>query len=258
MARKRRQPQPDDTKLQLEQIAKADDERREVPEGETEDQRIERQSALLRPELRARVDASIVAIGEQVPGLTAVETAKFLATRAGRDALKQGKVALARVDAHLQSITEERNPLIGKSYGVYGSNPVSFAGVLRALALSSGENVRLAALPEGHAERRLLFSGLVEREVEQAFDKLAAIIGDRLGSRAALSKAFTVKGETLDEARKVITAVRNHLHANLPDRKQDDDLRDYGFTPHQPGGRRRGGVVEEEADDGEDDEDLEP
>ena len=256
MARKRRQPQPDDTKLQLEQIAKADDERREVPEGETEDQRIERESALLRPELRGRVGASIVAIGEQVPGLTAVETAKFLATRAGRDALKQGKVALARVDAHLQSITEERNPLIGKSYGVYGANPVSFAGVLRALALSSGENVRLAALPEGHAERRLLFSALVERAVEQAFDKLAAIIGDRLGSRAALSKAVTVKGETLDEARKVITAVRNHLHANLPDRKQDDDLRDYGFTPQNPGGRPRGGVVEEDADDGEDDEDL--
>lgn len=258
MARKR-QPQPDDIKLQLEQIAKADDERREVPEGETEDQRIARESALLRPELRARVGASIVAIGEQVPGLTAVETAKLLATRAGRDALEQGKVALARVDAHLQSITEERNPLIGKSYGVYGSNPVSFAGVLRALALSSGENVRIAALPEGNAERRLLFSALIEREVEQAFDGLAAIIGDRLGSRAALSKAVTVKGETLDEARKVITAVRNHLHANLPDRKQDDDLRDYGFAPHKPGGRRpRGVVVEEDADDGEDDEDLDP
>jgi hypothetical protein len=233
--------QPDDLKLHLEQIRDADDARAIVPEGETDAQRKARESLRLRPKLRARVGAVLRDLQGAVPGLSAAETKKLLATRDARDALKKGTVALARVDDFLQGATGERNPLIGKDYGVYGDNPTSFGGVLRALELSVGENGRRAALPdtaENADERELLFTELIQAEVEAARDTLAALVAARLGTRADLSRAVSLKDKTLDEARAVISAVRSHLYANMPDRKQDVGLRDYGFRPLRAAGGR--------------------
>ncbi len=229
--------QPDDIKFHLETIVAADDARKIVPEVETEDERIERESVVLRPKLRERVDRILSELNTQVPGLTAAETAKLLASRAGRDALKAGRAALARVDDHLQSVTEQRNPVIGKKYGVHGENPESFGGVLRALELSGTENERLKGLPDGDPERDLVFTPLVAREVERARDALTRVLGTRTTTRASLSRGITVKDKTRDEALKLIAAVREQLYANLADRKQDDDLRDYGFRPIEVGGR---------------------
>lgn len=231
---------PDDLKLHIETIQSADDAQKVAPEeGESEDERVQRTSVLLPAPLRAELDAVYTELATQVPGLSAAETAKLLATRTGRDALTAGQRALARVDTHLQSVTGERNPPEGKTYGVYGENPESFAGVMRALELSSTENARLAALPADAAERKLLFTELVAREVNGAHDGLARLLGTRVDTRADLSRRVEVKDETRERARRVIARVRNHLYANLPKQKKDPDLRQYGFRPVVTSRRRR-------------------
>jgi hypothetical protein len=155
----------------------------------------------------------------------------LLTTREGRDALAAGEKALARVDNHLRSVTRERNPVIGKNYGVFGANPTTFAGVMRALELSVNENARIRALPEDAPERRLLFSPFVEQEVTAARDALLQVINARIGTRAALSRAVHIKRETLSAAQSIISAVREHLYANFPGGKTDPRLRDYGYRP---------------------------
>ena len=244
--------QPDDVRHHIETIIAADDKAADAPEGETEEQQLIRESVKLMPWLRARTDAVLIELGAQVPGLTAAETAKLLTTQEGIDALERGEAALARVDSHLQSVTGERNPTIGKKYGVYGENPETFNGVYRALELSVGENATLIAKraelqsEEGGAERaaedpdlRRIFSPLVDREVQTARDELARLITARHGTRAEFSQAASVKGDTMTEANGVISAVREHLYANLPNRKQDERLRDYGYVPLKPGRRSR-------------------
>ncbi len=231
--------QPDDLKLHLERILEADDARQAAPEGESEDAARQRQSVALPGRLRSRAEQSLAELSAQAPGLTAAETTKLLATRAGRDALEHGIAALTRVDDHLQSVTGQRTPVVGKNYGVFGQNPTSFGGVVRSLELSATENARIAALPEGESERDLLFTPLIQHEVESARDELARMLGTRLDTRASLSRAVSVKGKTLDDAKSAISAVRSHLYANLPHRNQDDDLRDYGFRPIRTRGRAK-------------------
>lgn len=232
--------QPDDVRLHLETIIEADDALADAPEGETEEERALRESLKLRPGLRKRLDSVYGQVLAQAPGLTAAETRKLLTTQEGRQALDAGKAALARVDSHLQSVTGERNPIIGKKYGVYGENPRTFAGVFRALELSVGENAAVAALPEEDPERERRFTPVIQREVEKARDDLARMLAARIGTRADFSQAVTVKGETMSEAQAVISAVREHLYANLPNRKWDDRLRNYGFRPLKPGRRKAG------------------
>lgn len=242
--------QPDDVKQQVEMIIEADDKLRAAPEGETEEQREDRESVQLPPWLRERTDAVLLELQAQVPGLTAAETAKLLASRAGRDALAKGEKALSRIDSWLHSATGERNPIIGKRYGVYGENPRTFAGVYRALELSVAENAEVTAardaarlenaeLAKANPDFRRVFSPRIRREVQSARDELALLINSRHGTRAELSRAVTLKGETLTEANAVITFVREHLYANLPDGKQDDDLRDYGYRPLKRSTRSR-------------------
>jgi hypothetical protein len=247
--------QPDDKKLHIETIIAADTKLGVAPEGETEERKRARDSERLPPWLRKRADKVLVELQAQVPGLTAAETAKLLATQEGRDALAKGEAALARVDSHLQSVTGERNPIIGKSYGVYGDNPEGFTGVYRALELSVNENAGLKAKraqletdegPERAAELaaedldlRRTFTPVIDHEVQTARDQLARLITARHGTRADLSQALNVKGTTMTEADAVIRAVREHLYANLPKRKQDERLRDYGYRPLKPGRRGR-------------------
>jgi hypothetical protein len=65
-------------------------------------------------------------------------------------------------------------------------------------------------------------------------------VRERVSTRAGVSSSVRLKDETKDRAIKTIAAVRQHLYANLPDQKQDDDLRQYGFEPIEAsGGRRR-------------------
>src|SRR5690606_34259640 len=135
--------QPDDVRHHIETIITADDEVAVAPEGENEEQRVIRESVKLTPWLRRRADAVLIELSAQVPGLTAAETAKLLTTQEGIDALEKGEAALARVDSHLQSVTGERNPIVGKKYGVYGENPETFNGVYRALEQSVNENAAL-------------------------------------------------------------------------------------------------------------------
>ena len=238
--------QPDDIRIHLEQIIAADDARATAPDGESERDALWRNSARLPAGLRSRVEVSLRMIREAAPGLTAAEVAKLTTSRAGRDALDAGKEALARVDSHLQAVTDERNPEVGRNYGVYGDNPVSFAGVYRALVLSMNEDQRIRALAENDLRRALLFTPLVASEVSEAHTRLAAILGDRLSTRADLSRAIALKGDMLDEATATISAVRNHLYANLPQRKTDPDLRDYGFRPVRAGRRGAQGEEQEE------------
>jgi hypothetical protein len=243
--------QPDDVRIHLEQITTADKARTVAPEGESERDALYRTSAQLPQTLRARVEASLQKVSEAAPGLSAAEVAKLTTSRAGRDALQAGKQALARVDSHLQAVTGQRNPQIGRSYGVYGRNPVSFAGVYRALAQSVNEDRRLRALPESDPERAMLFTPLVSSDVCEAHSRLAAILGDRVSTRAELSREIALKDDVLDEAAATISAVRNHLYANLPERKTDPDLRDYGFRPVRAGRRAaQDGDEEEEAGGG--------
>jgi hypothetical protein len=204
---------------------------------ETEDQLLWRTSALLPAKLRALVDKALADVAKDVPGLSNAETAKLLATRAGADALEHGSRALARVDDHLQSVTHERNPTVGNDYGVFGSNPTSFGGVYRALGLSIGEDDRRRALGDGDEGRALVFSPLVRREVVNARNGIGAVLGPRVTSRAELSRKVELKDTTVKAAEKTITAARQHLYANLPNQKQDSDLRTYGFRPLEPGRR---------------------
>lgn len=231
----------DDVKLHLELVRAADDARRAAVAGESEAAKARRESVVLLPSLRARVDEVYGEVQAQAPGLTAAEAQKLAKSEEGRAALDLGKDALGRVDDHLQSRTGKRNPVEGKRYGVFGNNPTSFGGVARALHLSLLEDERVRALAEGHAEKELAFTAFIASEVRRAHESLQGVMGERIASRANLSRVVSAKDETLNAAESVLTAVRGHLYANLPGRKQDDELREYGFTPIEPSGRGKGG-----------------
>lgn len=229
--------QPDDLIHHLETILAADTPLESVPEGatETDEQRELRESIKLRPALRARAERVVEDLGAQVSGITAAEAAKLMATKEGQAALAKGMDALARVDSHLNSVTSTRNPLIGKLYGVYGANPTTFSGVMRALELSVNENAAIAGLPDDHADRHRLFTPVVKRKVETARDELARLVSARIGTRAELSQTIEIKNETRAEAESVLADVREHLYANLPNGKKDTRLRQYGYRPIRSG-----------------------
>jgi len=231
--------QADDLKIHLETILAADTARQTAPDGESDAARRARESAILRPRLRERLEQALADLGAQVPGLPAAEVAKLTATRAGREALDLGIAALGRVDDHLQAVTGERNPILGKSYGVYGLNPTSFGGVLRSLSMCQAEEARLAALPEDDARRELLFTPVVKDAVDGAYAKLTALLGEKAAARGELSRSTSVKQASVEEAGAAIAAARQHLYANLPERKTDRGLYDYGFRPIQTGRRAR-------------------
>lgn len=233
--------QPDDVRIHLEVAANADGALATAPEGESDAGRAARESQRLPRRLRERLDKVLADVQSQVPGLSAAQLVKLEASRAGRDALKGGIAALARVDSHLQSRTGERNPAIGRKYGVFGANPTTFGGVARALAMSSAEDARLAALPAESSEREeLQFTPVIAAAVSAALGEVNGILAQMTSSRADLSRAVSLKDSTLGEARAVLTAIREHLYANLPNRRLDDDLRDYGFRPVALGvGKRR-------------------
>ncbi len=239
---------PDDIHIHLEQILSADASRAEDVEGESELEKIARQSVRLSPTLRRRTSASLEALTAAVPGLSDVEAKKLLTTRAGRDALKKGQRALTRVDDHLQSVSGRRNPQIGRSYGVYGRNPETFGGVYRALGQCVTENERIKALATDAPDRARVFTPYVELLVTQAYEELKGILGARLSTRADLSQQVAVRDEVLKEAVAAISAVRCHLYANLPLGKRDPDLREYGFRP------LRAGRPSASVDDAEEDE----
>jgi hypothetical protein len=234
--------QVDDLKVHLEAIVAADTARQVAPDGESDEARRARESVLFRPRLRQRIEAALADLGAQAPGLSAAEVAKLTATRAGREALEEGNAALGRVDDHLQSVTGERNPLIGKSYGVHGLNPATFGGVLRSLSMCLAEDARLEALPQDDEQRELLFTPVVKDAVTAADAKMTALLGAKEAKRGDLSRSHAVKQATVDEGMAAVAAARQHLYANLPDRKRDRSLYDYGFRPIQSGGSRiRGG-----------------
>ena len=117
----------------------------------------------------------------------------------------------------------------------------------RALAQSVSEDERLGALPESDPARALLLTPLVSSEVSAAHNRLGAILGERVSTRAELSREIALRDDVVDEAAATISAVRNHLYANLPERKTDPDLRDYGFRPVRSG--RRGAQGEDQEED---------
>lgn len=236
---------PDDVRLHLETILAADQARAEPEPGETElDARI-RTSVRLRPALRERISAAFQAVNEAVPGISAAENKKLQASHAARAARSEGAIALSRVDSHLASVTDVRNPTVGHNYGVYGSNPTSFAGVYRALLQSQAENTRIAALPATDPDRRYLFTPVIEAAINDAAEHLGSVMGDRTTTRATLSRKAGVKNDVMIEARSSIAAVRNHLYANLPRGKQDRDLHEYGFIPTKTRGAARSGTEPE-------------
>jgi hypothetical protein len=242
--------QPDDIKLHLETAIRGDNLREEVPDGESEQAKDVRESIHLPKKLRERADKALEDLSAQLPGLSAAQVDKLTATRAGRDALAAGVTALGRVDDHLQSVTGNRNPLVGKLYGVYGANPTSFAGVLRSLSMCTGQQKELSALKEDDERRDLLFTKVIEQDVDKAYADMSALVGTKASTRAELARGYTVKTATLKEGLSVLTAIRQHLYANLPNRRQDDDLIDYGFRPIAPsGGRRPKDQAEEEESD---------
>jgi hypothetical protein len=106
--------------------------------------------------------------------LSDAEVKKILATRAARNALRDGQEVLARIDSHLLSVTGERNPPVGLNYGVFGRNPESFAGVYRALVHSDAENARIAALPEDDPDRSLLFTPFLQQQTQEVLGHLRA------------------------------------------------------------------------------------
>lgn len=234
---------PDDIRIHLEEISTADARRAEPEPNETPEEAEVRTSVYLPEALRSRLTATLGDMQASAPGLSAAEANKMLATRHARNALDQAKDALSRVDSHLQSVTGERNPQIGRSYGVYGRNPESFAGVYRSLELCAAEDQRIRALPEAAADRARLFTPVVAKAINGSREQLRELLGASLASRAQLSQKIAVKSDLLTEARNVISAVRNHLYANLPGRKQDPDLREYAFRPVRIGSR---GTSEEE------------
>ena len=233
--------QVDDLKVHLEAIVAADTARQVAPVGESDEARRARESVRFRPRLRQRLEAAVADLGAQAPGLSAAEVAKLTATRAGREALGEGVAALGRVDDHLQSVTGERNPLIAKSYGVHGDNPDTFGGVLRSLSMCLAEEARLDALPPDDEQRELLFTPVVQDAVAGAHAKMTALLGAKEAKRGDLSRSHAVKQVTIDEATAAVAAARQHLYANLPDRKTDRSLHDYGFRPIQSGRRPRSG-----------------
>lgn len=231
--------QVDDIRVHLETIIAADNARQTAPDGETAAEAMVRESVRFRTALRERLEAALAEVTGQAPGLSAAEVAKLTGTRAGRDAVADGITALARVDDHLQSVTGERNPVIGKSYGVFGENPATFGAVLRSLSLSLEEDARLAALPADDPQRELLFTPVVSAAVTGAYAKMSGLLGARALARGDLARSHTVKQTSVEDALAAIAAARQHLYANLPDRKTDDSLYDYGFRPIHTGRRAR-------------------
>ena len=235
---------PDDTRMHLEVILEKDDAQKAVVGGETAEQREHRESIVLSEDLRADVERILAAVRAEVPGLTTAETRKLLASRAGREALEGGAGALARVDDHLQGRTRERNPAVGNDYGVFGANPTTFGGVYRALSLSVAEEARRAALPAADPGRKLLFTPYIARVVGLAHSALGGILGERVRTRAELTRKVALKDATLKEPQRVLGAVRQHLYSNLAGRKQDHELSEYGFRRIAPGGRKAKPEVE--------------
>jgi hypothetical protein len=242
---------PDDIRIHLEEILAADDARAKPPESESESDAELREAVQLRPALRSKLEAVLGEVVEAVPGLSDAEVTKLSATRAARDALRVASRTLARVDNHLRSVTGERNPELGRKYGVYGANPVTFGGVYRALSQCVAENDRVKDLPQ-EGEGKFKLSRRLARLVGESRDQLRTLLGERFSSRSELSQAVALKGNVVAQARSVISAVRNHLYAELPLRKKDPELRDYGFRPVRSPSR-----ASSEEEDGEESEDGE-
>ena len=238
--------QVDDLRFHLETILAADTARQVAPDGESDAARRVRESAVLRPRLRARLAAALTDLGEQAPGLSTAEVAKLTATSAGREALAEGRAALGRVDDHLQSVTGQRNPVLGKRYGVYGDNPETFGAVLRSLSMCLVEEAQLEALAQDDERRELSFTPVVKDAVTSAHAKMSALVGAKEARRGELARGYAVKQASMEEASTVIAAARQHLYANLPDRKMDRSLYDYGFRPIHTGRRARGGSEAED------------
>jgi hypothetical protein len=163
--------------------------------------------------LRARAEKALADLSQQVPGLSAAEVNKLTATRAGRDALKAGIHALGRVDDHLQSVTGQRNPVVGKLYGVHGTNPTTFAGVLRSLSMCMDQEKQLSELEETNERRDLLFTKVIGQAVENAHAAMSALVGTKAVSRGDLARGYSVKAATLKECLSVLTAIRQHHQA---------------------------------------------
>lgn len=248
----------DDIRIHLKQIRSVDDARKIPRTGETAAAAKAREGGVLPPATRARVDAVLAEVQEHAPDMGEAQKAKFGASRAAKDAVALGKQALARVDSHLQAITQEREPLAARNYGVFGPHPKSMAGVSRALLQCQVENARIKALPalpplqageaedaDAIAERALVFTPVVEAAVDEALAALESLVGGRLSTRAELSRKVLFKAELIERALACIAAVRNHLYANLPLRRRDPDLRDYGFRPI----RRRTTAAEDDSQD---------
>ena len=223
---------PDDIKLHLETALAADDAARETPKKkESATAKLHRESAILPKDVRDELQSVEAAMASELPGLTAAETAKLTASKAGRAALDVAKRALARIDDHLYAVTGERDPVVGKNYGVYGPNPSSFAGVYRSLGVSVQENERIAKLKSSDADRRYLFTPVIEKAVGGAYEGLSKVLGTRVETRALLANKAKASDATTKRAQKILTRVRQHLYANLPDQKQDHGLGVYGFEP---------------------------
>lgn len=233
--------QVDDLKRHLATILGANNARKAAPVGETEAEARVRESIVFRPRLEQRIVAALADLDTQVPGLSTAEVEKLMATQAGRDALEDGKAALGRVDDHLQSVTEERNPIIGKQYGVHGENPRTFGPVMSSLSMCLAEDAKLALLPATDERRELLFTAVVKDAVSGAHTRMTALVGTKEVKLGELSRSYAVKQASVDEAVGAIAAARQHLYANLPDRKMDKGLYDYGFRPIQVGRRSKGG-----------------
>jgi hypothetical protein len=93
--------------------------------------------------------------------------------------------------------------------------------VYPALAQSVSEDERIRALPESDPARTVSFTPVVASEVIQADRRLAAILGDRVSTRADLSRQIALGDDVLNEAVATMSAVRNHLYANLPEPKTE-------------------------------------
>jgi hypothetical protein len=121
--------------------------------------------------------------------------------------------------------------------------------VYRALRQSLAEDERLGALDAGDPARGLAFTEAVRFALENALERLSGVLGDRVTTRAERSRAIILHDDLVDDATSVISAVRNHLYANLPLRKKDPDLRGYGFRPIRTGASS--GASNDEEGDGE-------
>lgn len=240
----------DDIRIHLQQLISADDARRlpraaDAPaatnagaNADADATALARQSGVLPPRMRATVEALLAEVHEHAPEMGGAETAKYRTSRAAQEALELGMDALARVDCHLQSVTKERKPLLGRNYGVYGPNPRTMASVARALFQCQVENARVKALliepstaEDAQALADRVFTPVIEAAVNDALAALDSLLNGRLSTRAELSRQVSFKLDLIDRAMSNITSVRNHLYANLPQRRRDPDLRDYGFRP---------------------------